>query len=791
MPIWENAIERGVVMEEKRLNIGLFVCHLENEFSAAVSNGAMIAAEKLDANLIIFPGRYINGVYNDAVRTEYEYQYNTIFNYASSSNLDVLLVMTGTIGGFITKEQMKEILDKYKGLPIITLASEIDTYPCLKFDNTAGLREGIEHLIHDHKKKKIAFVSGPTTNEDAQERLAVYAETMVKNGFKYDAKKVCYGDFSEYSYNSVVELLRKNKNDIDAIVFANDKMAIGGYRAIADRGLKIGEDIAVMGFDDSPIATSLMPALTTVRADASELGYRAVVEGINLIKTGKISNATINTTLITRNSCGCKEVKTTDDNELKGIGNITSLTGEQTARAVNCFLFDNFMSGAYTSDAKNAMLEFSLTLLKSADEKKFDSEMEEQIRYKFRTVIKTKIINFVSFEKFRTAIDGMYFKIVNALDDESRIRFNTMYTAVYKTLANVSIFEKDDYKDKVRNIAWMTSSISRDILAYANDDQNKYGDIIDKLMRLDVLSSYLYTFEDLFAYYNHEEWITPETVLLKAYHNDNLPHVITEIEEQKIPTVDIFHNKYTPNDRRHTMILNPLISQEEHFGLLLTELDYENFCFVSAITVQICAALKIISLLKSLEVTQKQLEESLTEIRSNNVILNKISRSDELTGIYNRRGFFETSHNILTLPQNAGKNAVLVFADMDGLKVINDMFGHDEGDYSLKQISYILQESFRSTDVVGRIGGDEFSALAIVNSDNFAQTIKKRIKDISANVNKNSGKPYYINMSVGVVEFICDKNVDFQALLDQADMLLYKEKKNKNKIIIRDRDDRT
>ena len=89
-------------MKENRINIGLFVCHLENEFSSAVSNGAMVASKKFDTNLIIFPGRYINGVYNDSIRTEYEYQYNTIFNYASSSNLDVLLVVTGTIGGFIT-----------------------------------------------------------------------------------------------------------------------------------------------------------------------------------------------------------------------------------------------------------------------------------------------------------------------------------------------------------------------------------------------------------------------------------------------------------------------------------------------------------------------------------------------------------------------------------------------------------------------------------------------------------------------------------------------------------------
>ena len=142
---------------------------------------------------------------------------------------------------------------------------------------------------------------------------------------------------------------------------------------------------------------------------------------------------------------------------------------------------------------------------------------------------------------------------------------------------------------------------------------------------------------------------------------------------------------------------------------------------------------------------------------------------------------------MLAHPQNEGKHAVLVFADMDGLKTINDMFGHDEGDYSLKKIAYILTESFRSTDIVGRIGGDEFSAFAIVNNDNFSSTIKDRIREVSDTVNNTSGKPYYINMSVGVVDFTCNPAIDFQSLLDQADNLLYKEKRNKNKVIIRDK----
>lgn len=771
-------------MRGKRINVGLFVCHLENEFSSAVVNGAMIAAEKLDANLVVFPGRYINGVYNDAIRTEYEYQYNTIFSYASAKNLDVLLVTTGTIGGFITKKEMKAILDKYGDLPIITLASEIETYPCIKFDNTSGLIEGIEHIIHHHNRKNIGFVSGPGTNEDAQERLAVYAETMVKNGFKYDPKKIAYGDFSEYSYDTVSELLRKNNNNLDAIVFANDKMAIGGYKAIVDAGLEIGRDISVMGFDDSPVSTSLSPNLTTVRADAAELGYRAVIEGINLVKNGTMVNNIINTILVKRDSCGCKVFKSSDNNTLGDFGNITDLTPEQTAHAINNYLFDNFMLSTYTDEAKNAMFEFSLEFFKCAERKDFSKDEEKLVVNKFNKVTATKILHSVSFEKFSNVLDAMCLKATKDFTEEEKVKFHIMFTSIYKSLTTISINERDSYKDRVHNIAWLTSSISRDVLAFANDDQNKYGDIIDKMQRLDLDSSYLFTFDEPFAYYNNSEWVLPENVYLRAYHNEQKAEVLPT-EQQATNVLDIFNNKYTPSDRRFTMVLNPLISQETHYGLLLTELERENFCFLSAITVQICAALKIISLLQDLETTQKQLEESLNEIRANNIILSKVSRTDELTGIFNRRGFFETAKAVISAPNNAGKHAALVFADMDGLKVINDMFGHDEGDFALKKVAYILEESFRSTDVVGRIGGDEFSAFAITNASNFTNTIKKRIHDISAMVNEQSGKPYYINVSVGVVEFDCEKGTDFQQLLDDADALLYEEKKNKKKVILK------
>ena len=100
-----------------------------------------------------------------------------------------------------------------------------------------------------------------------------------------------------------------------------------------------------------------------------------------------------------------------------------------------------------------------------------------------------------------------------------------------------------------------------------------------------------------------------------------------------------------------------------------------------------------------------------------------MSRSDHLTGILNRRGFLNTARQILGDENNYGKQAIAIYADMDNLKIINDEFGHDEGDYSLKIIAQALSESFRQSDLVARMGGDEVAAFAIVNQENFPETI--------------------------------------------------------------------
>ena len=245
-------------MTNNRLNIGLFICHLDNEYANEICKGAEYAAKELDVNLIVFPGMFLNASFNDPENEIYDYQYNSVFYYAKKENLDALIVSVGTIASFISQKSIEAFLDTFKDIPILTLESKVSGYPCLQTDSTAGLRDAIEHLIIHHNRKHICFVAGRKTNEDALERLNVYRTTMKAHNIPITEDMIVYGDYSEYSREIVGKLLDDNP-DADAIIFSNDQMAIGGYQELKSRNIRIGADISVIGFDNSPGSVTMVP----------------------------------------------------------------------------------------------------------------------------------------------------------------------------------------------------------------------------------------------------------------------------------------------------------------------------------------------------------------------------------------------------------------------------------------------------------------------------------------------------------------------------------------------------
>ncbi len=157
--------------------------------------------------------------------------------------------------------------------------------------------------------------------------------------------------------------------------------------------------------------------------------------------------------------------------------------------------------------------------------------------------------------------------------------------------------------------------------------------------------------------------------------------------------------------------------------------------------------------------------------------LRYLALTDDLTCLFNRRGFFAAATQQLKLAQRNGQNLLLLFCDVDNLKKINDSYGHREGDLALVHTADALQQTFRDSDILARLGGDEFVVLATEASVQTSEILLRRLE--KALKKSNSGESrYQLSLSVGVARFDSKCAVSLGELMAQADEAMYEQKRS-------------
>jgi two-component system cell cycle response regulator len=160
--------------------------------------------------------------------------------------------------------------------------------------------------------------------------------------------------------------------------------------------------------------------------------------------------------------------------------------------------------------------------------------------------------------------------------------------------------------------------------------------------------------------------------------------------------------------------------------------------------------------------------------------LREMSNSDELTGLYNRRGFYAIAQQQLKVANRAKGEVALLFADMDKFKSINDQWGHQKGDEALVAMANILKQTFRESDLIARISGDEFALLLIDTPEKNLSVVFNRLeKNIDA-FNIHSGGMINLSLSIGMAVYDHDRPCSIDQLLKQADRRMYEQKQRKN-----------
>jgi diguanylate cyclase (GGDEF)-like protein len=157
-----------------------------------------------------------------------------------------------------------------------------------------------------------------------------------------------------------------------------------------------------------------------------------------------------------------------------------------------------------------------------------------------------------------------------------------------------------------------------------------------------------------------------------------------------------------------------------------------------------------------------------------------LSLTDELTGLYNRRRFFVLAEQGLKVAVRTKKRPLLLFIDMDDLKWINDHYGHTEGDQALIVFAEILKKTFRESDIVARIGGDEFVVLSETGDEN-GEILMTRLYENIRDYNVKGSQRYTLSISVGTAQFDPEYPISIDELLSKADALMYAQKRRKRK----------
>ena len=175
---------------------------------------------------------------------------------------------------------------------------------------------------------------------------------------------------------------------------------------------------------------------------------------------------------------------------------------------------------------------------------------------------------------------------------------------------------------------------------------------------------------------------------------------------------------------------------------------------------------------------EERVRDRTADLEKANEEIRQLLLTDELTGLNNRRGFWLLAEPALRAARSGGRDCVLAFLDVDGLKEVNDSDGHDAGDALIDDTAQILRIALHPSDIVGRIGGDEFCVLVTESGDN-PMALKDRLRDAFETFNDTADRPYQLSISMGLQCVPAADTASLDELLAQADALMYEDKKSK------------
>ena len=263
-------------------------------------------ARERGMNLLYFGGGMLHSPLG------FEEQSNIIYELIHKENVDGLII-SGIVVHYEGQDGMKHLCQRYAPIPVVTQEVPVDGVPRVLLNFYQGMYDLVTHLIEVHDYRKIAFIRGPEGAVTAEDRYRAYLDSLARHGIPFQQELVTSGTFFEPSGAAAVRLLFDERKlrpsiDVEALVAANDFMALDALEALQMREIRVPDDLAVVGFDNEERCRAVTPTLTTVRMQAEEMG-RPLSELLLAKLEGEDGPEQIllSAKIVVRESCGCQD----------------------------------------------------------------------------------------------------------------------------------------------------------------------------------------------------------------------------------------------------------------------------------------------------------------------------------------------------------------------------------------------------------------------------------------------------------------------------------------------------
>ncbi|HBI61881.1 MAG TPA: hypothetical protein DDY31_11835 [Lachnospiraceae bacterium] len=574
-----------------------------------------------------------------------------LFELTELIDFSGLVILTETIQNPVLVYRIAEI-GKQKNIPVFSVDGVINGCYNMIMDYHGGFGRIVRHVVEEHGCRKVNMLAGFKGHPLSEERVQVYKKVLQENGIPFEQERLAYGDFWDRPTRvAMEEFLKDGKELPEAIVCANDAMAITACSVLNARGLQVPEDIIVTGFDGTKDGKYHFPVLSTCEPDY-ESAVRFIIEEIRKAEnSGNVvpCDYKVQFKLSKRQSCGCEEVVLHDINTI-----VSSLAKDLGDCSWHNIAMNNMVS--------------------SVLEKK--SVMD----------IAVKIPEYIHMwsENFRFACLGA-----------DVVKFHRQANPSNPEMVTILWDYRGEFREpgEAFNIAEFVPHLDKVI--------QQGGDVDTLVVRL------LNSGRKIYGY-----------------------------------TVEGFQDL---DDRR--------LQRSNEFAMFLS------FSIDTVIHNYQLAKLN------------GNLTKAYNEI-ANLYIL------DPMTGIYNRRGFFQKFDGMMSEEENIGKYLYLFSIDMDGLKFINDTYGHGEGDFAITSLSKAIIQIFGEEAICSRFGGDEFTCAVVLEKKDCytVEGMSGELLDVLGRIKGVKEKPYPITASIGMICEQITSEMDIESMLTTADQLMYQDK---------------